>query len=132
RCVPPAPGPRPPALGLGPRPPPRARAPGPPHPCPSIATLRPAHPPPPWLRTILKLQPRMDKLVRRVAARIRRSRTRVTTTVDADSMMLPDVPLRQTVELVSIDLPADEVEPLLERGILPGCRMCPVRHSPSG
>jgi len=74
----------------------------------------------------------MDKLVRRVAARIRRSRTRVTTTVDADSMMLPDVPLRQTVELVSIDLPADEVEPLLERGILPGCRMCPVRHSPSG
>lgn len=43
-----------------------------------------------------------------------------------------EVPLRQMVELVSIDLPLDEVEPLLERGILPGCRMCPVRQSPSG
>lgn len=31
-----------------------------------------------------------------------------------------------------IDLPADQAEPLLERGVLPGCRICPVRASPSG
>ncbi len=58
-------------------------------------------------------------------------RVRVRATVNGD-LTLREVPLRQTVELLRIDLPADEVEPLLERGILPGCRMCPVRHSPSG
>jgi Fe2+ transport system protein FeoA len=47
-------------------------------------------------------------------------------------LRLGDIPLRQTVELTHIDLPADEAEPLLERGILPGCRICPVRSSPSG
>lgn len=47
-------------------------------------------------------------------------------------LMLAEVPLRQTVELVRIDLPSDEVGPLLERGILPGCQLCPVRRSPSG
>jgi Fe2+ transport system protein FeoA len=26
----------------------------------------------------------------------------------------------------------EELEPLLERGIMPGCRICPVRFSPSG
>jgi Fe2+ transport system protein FeoA len=40
--------------------------------------------------------------------------------------------LNQTVELVRIDLPADQAEPLLERGVLPGCKICPVRYSPSG
>jgi Fe2+ transport system protein FeoA len=40
--------------------------------------------------------------------------------------------MRQVVELVSIDLPADQAEPLFERGILPGCRICPIRLSPSG
>ena len=40
--------------------------------------------------------------------------------------------MQQTVELVHIDLPADQAEPLLERGVLPGCRICPVRSSPSG
>ena len=40
-------------------------------------------------------------------------------------LRLAQVPLRQTVELVRID-------PLLERGVLPGCRICPVRSSPSG
>lgn len=45
---------------------------------------------------------------------------------------LPSIPLRQTVELVRIDLPAEQAEPLLERGVLPGCRICPVRSSPSG
>lgn len=50
----------------------------------------------------------------------------------APELRLGDVPLRQEVELVSIDLPADQAEPLLERGVLPGCRICPVRSSPGG
>lgn len=49
-----------------------------------------------------------------------------------DDLRLADVPLRQAVELVRIDLPHDELEPLLERGVLPGCELCPVRRSPSG
>ena len=36
------------------------------------------------------------------------------------------------VELKHIDLPPDEAEPLFERGVLPGCRICPIRSSPSG
>lgn len=47
-------------------------------------------------------------------------------------LRLADIPLRQTVELVHIDLPTELAEPLLERGLLPGCRVCPVRSSPSG
>ena len=47
-------------------------------------------------------------------------------------LRLPSIPLRQTVELVHIDLPAEQAEPLFERGLLPGCRICPVRSSPSG
>lgn len=47
-------------------------------------------------------------------------------------LRLAEVPLRQTVELVRIDLPPEQAEPLLERGILPGCRICPVRSSPAG
>ena len=47
-------------------------------------------------------------------------------------LRLIDVPLEEVVELVRIDLPHDEVEPLLERGVLPGCRLCPVRRSPFG
>lgn len=50
----------------------------------------------------------------------------------ARELRLGDIPLRQEVELVSIDLPADQAEPLLERGVLPGCRICPVRSSPGG
>lgn len=50
----------------------------------------------------------------------------------AGHLRLPSIPLRQTVELVHIDLPAELAEPLLERGVLPGCRICPVRSSPSG
>ncbi|HET9948339.1 MAG TPA: FeoA family protein [Longimicrobiales bacterium] len=50
----------------------------------------------------------------------------------ATSLRLPSVPLRETVELVHIDLPPEQAEPLLERGVLPGCRICPVRSSPSG
>ena len=47
-------------------------------------------------------------------------------------LRLADVPMQSTVELVHIDLPMDRAEPLLERGVLPGCRMCPVRLSPGG
>jgi len=45
---------------------------------------------------------------------------------------LMDVPLRQAVELERIDAPSDEVEPLLERGILPGCQLRRIRNSPAG
>jgi|TARA_B100001559_G_C16012246_1_gene399531 Fe2+ transport system protein FeoA len=47
-------------------------------------------------------------------------------------LRLSHVQLNQEVELVSIDLPDNQAEPLFERGFLPGCRICPVRSSPSG
>jgi Fe2+ transport system protein FeoA len=50
----------------------------------------------------------------------------------ARDLRLGEIPLRQEVELVSIDLPAELAEPLLERGMLPGCRICPIRSSPGG
>jgi len=53
-------------------------------------------------------------------------------TATANDLRLADVPLRETVELVRIDLTPDEMEPLLERGVLPGCHLCPVRRSPAG
>lgn len=53
-------------------------------------------------------------------------------TDELTELRLGDIPLRQEVELVSIDLPAEQAEPLLERGVLPGCRICPVRSSPGG
>ena len=49
-----------------------------------------------------------------------------------EDLRLGDIPLRQTVELIHIDLPLHQAEPLLERGVLPGCRICPVRLSPAG
>ncbi len=45
---------------------------------------------------------------------------------------LADVPLDEEVILVRMDMAGDDLEPLLERGIVPGCRVCPVRHSPAG
>ena len=36
---------------------------------------------------------------------------------------LTDVPLGQVVELLSLQLPERQAEPLLERGVLPGCRL---------
>lgn len=48
------------------------------------------------------------------------------------ALRLADIPLREMVELVSIDLPSDELEPLLELGVMPGCTLCPVRNSPFG
>ena len=50
----------------------------------------------------------------------------------ANARRLSDVALREEVELKWIDLPAEQAEPLLERGLLPGCRLCPIRTSPSG
>ena len=47
-------------------------------------------------------------------------------------LFLAEIPLRETVELVRIDLPHDQMEPLLELGLMPGCRLCPVRRSPFG
>lgn len=49
-----------------------------------------------------------------------------------EDLRLGDIPMQQEVELVSIDLPMELAEPLLERGVLPGCRICPVRSSPGG
>lgn len=46
--------------------------------------------------------------------------------------MLADVPLEEEVVLVRIDVAGEDVEPLLERGIVPGCTLCPVRHAPAG
>lgn len=51
---------------------------------------------------------------------------------DAADLRLADIPIREVVELIGIDLPDDQVEPLLERGLMPGCQLCPIRHSPFG
>lgn len=51
---------------------------------------------------------------------------------ETPELRLADVPLMQVVELVRFDLPDDQIEPLLERGVLPGCRLCPIRRSPFG
>lgn len=48
------------------------------------------------------------------------------------TLCLTDIGLRQVVELVGIDLPEEQMEPLLERGLLPGCRLSTLRRSPSG
>ena len=54
------------------------------------------------------------------------------TAVEPLDLRLSDVRLHEEVELVSIDLPSDQLEPLFERGVLPGCRLCPIRKSPFG
>jgi Fe2+ transport system protein FeoA len=51
---------------------------------------------------------------------------------EATELRLDQVQIRQEVELVMVDLPEDQAEPLFERGFLPGCRICPVRSSPAG
>ena len=45
---------------------------------------------------------------------------------------LADVPLEEEVIVIRIDVAGEDVEPLLERGIVPGCKVCPVRYSPAG
>ena len=69
--------------------------------------------------------------------RVKSKRTRAGTAAVAQDgvtaeLRLVEIPLREMVELVRIDLPADELEPLLELGLLPGCQLCPVRRSPFG
>ncbi len=54
------------------------------------------------------------------------------TTESPRELRLAEIPLHETVEVIRLDLPADQREPLLERGVLPGCLLCPVRRSPSG
>ena len=46
--------------------------------------------------------------------------------------VLADVPLEEEVVLVRIDVAGEDIEALLERGIVPGCTLCPVRHTPAG
>lgn len=45
---------------------------------------------------------------------------------------LDEMALGEVVELESIDLPEAELQVLLERGVLPGCRLCLLRRSPFG
>ena len=52
--------------------------------------------------------------------------------VATSELTLAGVPLREEVELVRIDLPPEQMEALLERGLLPGCRLCPMYRSPFG
>ena len=51
---------------------------------------------------------------------------------DGGDLRLAEVATEEPVELVDFDLPEEEIESLMERGMLPGCRMCTVRHSPFG
>ena len=52
--------------------------------------------------------------------------------LNGPELRLVDIALGERVSLVRIDMPHEEIEPLLERGILPGCDLCPIRRSPSG
>jgi Fe2+ transport system protein FeoA len=61
-----------------------------------------------------------------------RTKRRKQTAGSGNELWLAEIPLRETVELVRIDLPHDQMEALLELGLLPGCRLCPVRRSPFG
>lgn len=49
-----------------------------------------------------------------------------------EDVRLADIPYGEAVELIRLDLPEHEAEPLLERGVMPGCRLCPIRRSPFG
>ena len=46
--------------------------------------------------------------------------------------VLADVPLDEEVVLVRMDVDGEDIEALLEQGIVPGCQLCPVRKSPVG
>ena len=46
--------------------------------------------------------------------------------------MLADVPIDEEVVLVRMDVAGEDIVALLEQGIVPGCRLCPVRHAPAG
>jgi Fe2+ transport system protein FeoA len=71
-------------------------------------------------------------ILRRLGSMARGWRRGSAAPAEPTALTLRHICLAEEVELLSIDLPLEELEPLLERGILPGCRLCPVRHSPSG
>jgi Fe2+ transport system protein FeoA len=50
----------------------------------------------------------------------------------APALRLAEVPLGQEVELERMELSESDMEALMERGVVPGCRLCPVRLSPFG
>jgi len=52
--------------------------------------------------------------------------------LDSPDLRLADIPLQERVSLVRIDMTPEQMEPLLERGMLPGCLLCPIRRSPFG
>lgn len=47
-------------------------------------------------------------------------------------LRLAEIPLGEEVELETMELSESDMEALLERGVVPGCRLCPVRRSPFG
>lgn len=47
-------------------------------------------------------------------------------------LRLAEIPLGQEVELECMELPEQDMEALMERGVVPGCRLCTVRRSPFG
>ena len=49
--------------------------------------------------------------------------------MDLSELRLSQIDLHEEVELVRIDLPEEAAAPLMERGVLPGCRICPVRRT---
>ncbi|MGH7447562.1 MAG: FeoA family protein [Longimicrobiales bacterium] len=70
-------------------------------------------------------------MISRVRAARRRKKTQaaLARARAGSDLRLAEIPLREMVELVRIDLPSDEMEPLLELGLMPGCQVCPVRRS---
>jgi Fe2+ transport system protein FeoA len=79
---------------------------------------------------IFNHEPRNHLIARVRAARRRRKIQAALAKAEAGAdLSLAEIPLREMVELVRIDLPAEELEPLLELGLLPGCQLCPVRRS---
>lgn len=58
--------------------------------------------------------------------------TTVSLTTDPTLVRLADCPMREMFELVHIELPEDQAESLLERGVVPGCSLCAARQSPAG
>lgn len=92
-----------------------------------------------WLRLNLNSNSNVRIIMSEAISDITRSQQAITTrnvrsgpaSLGAD-LRLSDVPVDEVVELIRFEMPDDQVEPLLERGVLPGCRLCPVRRSPSG
>ena len=50
----------------------------------------------------------------------------------ATDVRLAEIPLREMVELIRIDLPSEQMEPLLELGLMPGVLVRFVKSAPLG